>query len=175
MELENIVANTVLMKAKESTRDGKGRSKRWRAMLEFSEPADCEYLRENMELSYVSIITQQPIGEKLFEEFCETDGLLDKCWDFLHRIEDYRTLPKEKLKDFAKLVFGDFFTPPVQPKVSDPPPTPPSPPGDTDPPSEPTAEPAALLASDLEASETLSNSAAEAYPVEPVRSLLEVS
>ena len=171
MELENIVANTVLMKAKESTRDGKGRSKRWRSMLEFSDPADCDYLRENMELSYASIVTQQPIGENLFEEFCGTDGLLDTCWNFIHRLEDYRTLSREKLKENAKLIFEDFFTPPVQPEVSDPPPAPPSPSGEPN----QAAEPALLPDSDLGASETLGNSTAEAYPLEPVRSLLEVS
>ncbi|KAI6656897.1 G protein-coupled receptor kinase 4 [Oopsacas minuta] len=146
MELENIVANTVLMKAKESTRDGKGRSKRWRSMLQFSEPTDCEYLRDTLELSYDQVVNQQPIGELLFEEFCDTDNLLSSCWKFIRRLEDYRTLPNEKLKDHAQQIFEEFLTP--QPKLISPP--------------------------ELEANETLCNSGAEAYPNVINHSLLEI-
>ena len=152
MELENIVANTVLMKAKESTRDGKGRSKKWRTMLGFSEPADCEYLRETLDLSYASLVEQQPIGENLFEEFCETDQLLGTCWEFIRRLEDYRTLPNAKLKDYAQQIFAEFFIPRKAPERPEPcfPPV------------------------DLDTIEAV-NTAAEAYPVVIKPSLLEVS
>ena len=146
------MANTVLMKAKESTRDGKGRSKKWRTMLGFSEPSECEYLRETLDLSYMSIVGQQPIGEKLFEEFCETEDLLDICWEFIRRLEDYRTLPNEKLKDYAQQIFEEFFTPRAKPE-------PPLPTADTD------------------TIETLNNNTADAYPgpAKSKPSLVEVS
>ena len=152
MELENIVANTVLMKAKESTRDGKGRSKRWRTMLAFSDPTDCEYLRESLDLTYGSLVEQQPIGEKLFEEFCETEELLAICWDFIRRLEDYRTLPNEKLKDYAQQIFEEFFVPQKPPEIPEPSVPPP----------------------DIDTIETLNNIAAEAYPAVDNLSLLEV-
>ena len=155
MELENIVANTVLMKAKESTRDGRGRSRKWRTMLQFSEPSECEDVRQNLEMSYQNIVEQQPIGEKLFEEFCMEDNLLGVCWDFIRRLEDYRALPNEKLKYRARELFEEFLLPTSKPE----------------PPVSPT-----VPESVLKDSETLSNSVAEAgaTPSLQSHSLLEV-
>ncbi|KAI1234210.1 hypothetical protein IHE44_0003927 [Lamprotornis superbus] len=49
MELENIVANTVLLKAREGGGGNrKGKSKKWRQMLQFPHISLCEDLRQTL-------------------------------------------------------------------------------------------------------------------------------
>ncbi|KAF5892301.1 G protein-coupled receptor kinase 6 [Clarias magur] len=49
MELENIVANTVLLKAREGGGGNrKGKSKKWKQMLQFPHISLCEELRQTI-------------------------------------------------------------------------------------------------------------------------------
>ncbi|XP_037946478.1 G protein-coupled receptor kinase 2 [Teleopsis dalmanni] len=72
MELENIVANTVYLKAREGGSDSnKGKSKKWRKILQFPHISQCIHLKDKLDISYGYVIDQQPIGRVLFRQFCE--------------------------------------------------------------------------------------------------------
>uniref|UniRef100_A0A1B0D2G3 Uncharacterized protein n=2 Tax=Phlebotomus papatasi TaxID=29031 RepID=A0A1B0D2G3_PHLPP len=72
MELENIVANTVYLKAREGGSDSnKGKSKKWRKILQFPHISQCIQLKAKIDVSYNYVIDQQPIGRILFRSFCE--------------------------------------------------------------------------------------------------------
>ncbi|CAF97275.1 unnamed protein product [Tetraodon nigroviridis] len=132
MELENIVANTVLLKAREGvsdekatptttaaraslTGDGlrvpgtpeperrlqlassvlcairgggnrKGKSKKWKQMLQFPHISMCEELRQNTEKDYGTLCERQPIGRLLFRQFCDTRPELQRCVRFLDAV-----------------------------------------------------------------------------------------
>ncbi|XP_063707413.1 G protein-coupled receptor kinase 2 [Culicoides brevitarsis] len=72
MELENIVANTVYLKAREGGSDSnKGKSKKWRKILQFPHISQCAEIKSKIDVSYNYVVDQQPIGRLLFRQFCE--------------------------------------------------------------------------------------------------------
>ncbi|VDP69731.1 unnamed protein product, partial [Schistosoma curassoni] len=87
MELENIVANTVYIKAKRSGADGdKGRSRKWKTLLAFPHISNCLYLKNCLDLSYDFIVEQQPIGKRLFRLFCRSNNFISDVVDFVDSI-----------------------------------------------------------------------------------------
>uniref|UniRef100_A0A8K9X6M6 G protein-coupled receptor kinase n=1 Tax=Oncorhynchus mykiss TaxID=8022 RepID=A0A8K9X6M6_ONCMY len=73
MELENIVANTVLLKAREGGGGKrKGRSKKWKEILRFPHISQCAELGNSIDRDYISLCEKQPIGRLLFRLYCET-------------------------------------------------------------------------------------------------------
>uniref|UniRef100_H3CQ96 G protein-coupled receptor kinase n=1 Tax=Tetraodon nigroviridis TaxID=99883 RepID=H3CQ96_TETNG len=87
MELENIVANTVLLKAREGGGGNrKGKSKKWKQMLQFPHISMCEELRQNTEKDYGTLCERQPIGRLLFRQFCDTRPELQRCVRFLDAV-----------------------------------------------------------------------------------------
>ncbi|XP_072342012.1 G protein-coupled receptor kinase 5 isoform X2 [Scyliorhinus torazame] len=96
MELENIVANTVLLKAREGgSGKRKGRSKKWKEILRFPQISQCEDLRKILERDYFSLCNKQPIGRVLFRQYCQAD---------------YEVTPDEKRKEKADEVIRRFLT-----------------------------------------------------------------
>ncbi|OZC10672.1 kinase domain protein [Onchocerca flexuosa] len=91
MEIENIVANTVYIKARESGGQKKGKSKKWKNYLQFPHYTECLYLRSEIDVSYDYVVEKQPIGKLLFEQFCSTDAQYAKAWTFLCKVEEYET------------------------------------------------------------------------------------
>nr|XP_026489591.1 G protein-coupled receptor kinase 5 isoform X1 [Vanessa tameamea] len=72
MELENIVANTVYLKAREGGSDSnKGKSKKWRKILQFPHISQCLDIKTKIDVEYDYVVDQQPIGKLLFRQFCE--------------------------------------------------------------------------------------------------------
>jgi G protein-coupled receptor kinase len=72
MELENIVANTVYLKAREGGSDSnKGKSKKWKKILQFPHISQCIDLKTKIDLSFEYVVEKQPIGRILFRQFCE--------------------------------------------------------------------------------------------------------
>ncbi|XP_078285229.1 G protein-coupled receptor kinase 5-like [Rhinoraja longicauda] len=111
MELENIVANTVLLKAREGGGGKrKGRSKKWKEILRFPQISQCEDLRKVLERDYDSLCNKQPIGRALFRHFCETKPELRRCIKFLDTVADYEVMPDEKRTDKADEVIRRFLT-----------------------------------------------------------------
>uniref|UniRef100_A0AC34QI00 G protein-coupled receptor kinase n=1 Tax=Panagrolaimus sp. JU765 TaxID=591449 RepID=A0AC34QI00_9BILA len=91
MEIENIVANTVYIKARESGGQKKGKSKKWKTYLQFPHYKQCLYLKCEIDVSYSYVVEKQPIGKLLFREFCEENPQYDRCCSFLSKVEEYET------------------------------------------------------------------------------------
>uniref|UniRef100_A0A673C6L4 G protein-coupled receptor kinase n=1 Tax=Sphaeramia orbicularis TaxID=375764 RepID=A0A673C6L4_9TELE len=110
MELENIVANTVLLKAREGGGGKrKGRSKKWKEILRFPHISQCTELGNNIERDYVSICEKQPIGRLLFRLYCETRPKLQRCIQLLDAMEDYEVTPDEKRKSRGDQIIKTFL------------------------------------------------------------------
>ncbi|KAF0310031.1 G protein-coupled receptor kinase 5 [Amphibalanus amphitrite] len=72
MELENIVANTVYLKAREGGADNnKGRSKKWKKILAFPHISECIGIKDELSQTYTDLVDSQPLGKRLFREFCQ--------------------------------------------------------------------------------------------------------
>uniref|UniRef100_A0A2K6DHK6 G protein-coupled receptor kinase n=1 Tax=Macaca nemestrina TaxID=9545 RepID=A0A2K6DHK6_MACNE len=111
MELENIVANTVLLKAREGGGGNrKGKSKKWRQMLQFPHISQCEELRLSLERDYHSLCERQPIGRLLFREFCATRPELSRCIAFLDGVAEYEVTPDEKRKACGRQLMQNFLS-----------------------------------------------------------------
>ncbi|KAM9105467.1 G protein-coupled receptor kinase 6 isoform 4-T4 [Megaptera novaeangliae] len=111
MELENIVANTVLLKAREGGGGNrKGKSKKWRQMLQFPHISQCEELRLSLERDYHSLCERQPIGRLLFREFCATRPELTRCIAFLDGVAEYEVTPDEKRKECGRRLMQNFLS-----------------------------------------------------------------
>ncbi|KAK1175490.1 G protein-coupled receptor kinase 4-like isoform X1 [Acipenser oxyrinchus oxyrinchus] len=110
MEIENIVANTVLLKAREGG-GGKrnGRSKKWKEMLRLPHISLCEELRRVIERDYSSLCEKQPIGRLLFRQFCDTRPELKRCVEFLDAVAEYEVAPDEKRRDCGLNVLDKYF------------------------------------------------------------------
>ncbi|XP_007429205.1 G protein-coupled receptor kinase 5, partial [Python bivittatus] len=112
MELENIVANTVLLKAREGGGGKrKGKSKKWKEILKFPHISQCEDLRRTIERDYYSLCDKQPIGRLLFRQFCETRLELECCIKFLDSVAEYEVLPDEKLGEKGKEIVMKYLIP----------------------------------------------------------------
>ena len=79
MDLENLVANQVLVKAREANKrdSSQGRSSKWRQLLRFPLIDNCEHLRSHLEargeLSTAAILVQ-PLGRRLLSDFFSARG-----------------------------------------------------------------------------------------------------
>lgn len=92
MEIENIVANTVYIKARESGGQKKGKSKKWKNYLQFPHYTECLPLKTEIEVTYAFVVEKQPIGKLLFHEFCQaTNSQYHQCCQFLTKVEEYET------------------------------------------------------------------------------------
>lgn len=83
MELENFMANTLLLKARQGFTKKTGRSKKWRELLKLPPVSMCSELRHSIEKDFSSLCDQQPIGRLLFRQFCNTKPDLKRCIEFL--------------------------------------------------------------------------------------------
>lgn len=110
MELENIVANTVYLKAREGGGGKrKGKSKKWKQILRFPHISQCEGIKNKISLSYKYIVEQQPIGRELFRQFCETKIEFKTAVDFLDIVSDYEVTVDEKRPELAQDVFTKYL------------------------------------------------------------------
>ena len=73
-DYENIWENIVYIQAREGSCGSdkhKRRSKKWRKLLRFPPLAECQQIAEKEQLSdYDYVVSKQPIGAKLFNQFC---------------------------------------------------------------------------------------------------------
>ncbi|XP_014662760.1 PREDICTED: G protein-coupled receptor kinase 5-like isoform X2 [Priapulus caudatus] len=111
MELENIVANTVYLKAREGGGKRKGKSKKWKQILKFPHFSQCQDIRNKIEINYKSICQQQPIGILLFRQYLETIAACKKYLGFLDAVVDYEVTPDEKRLHVAKEIYNTYLLP----------------------------------------------------------------
>uniref|UniRef100_A0A669C961 G protein-coupled receptor kinase n=1 Tax=Oreochromis niloticus TaxID=8128 RepID=A0A669C961_ORENI len=96
----------------------KGKSKKWKQMLQFPHISLCEELRQTIEKDYSSLCERQPIGRLLFRQFCETRPELKRCVKFLDAVADYEVTPDEKRKECGQELIEKYFNPKVLADVS---------------------------------------------------------
>uniref|UniRef100_A0A9J7XUK1 G protein-coupled receptor kinase n=1 Tax=Cyprinus carpio carpio TaxID=630221 RepID=A0A9J7XUK1_CYPCA len=70
----------------------KGKSKKWKQMLQFPHISLCEELRQTIEKDYNSLCERQPIGRLQFRQFCDTRPELRRCVKFLDVVVRSRPL-----------------------------------------------------------------------------------
>ncbi|XP_026323014.1 G protein-coupled receptor kinase 2 [Hyposmocoma kahamanoa] len=111
MELENIVANTVYLKAREGGSDSnKGKSKKWRKILQFPHISQCLDIKTKIEVGYDYVVDQQPIGKLLFRQFCEKNRPhYHKYNNFLDAAERYEVEVDESRVALATELFGRYL------------------------------------------------------------------
>uniref|UniRef100_A0A8C9ZMR0 G protein-coupled receptor kinase 5 n=1 Tax=Sander lucioperca TaxID=283035 RepID=A0A8C9ZMR0_SANLU len=104
MEIESMVANSALIKAREGG-GSKGRSWKWREMFRFSHISQCADLAETIERDYYSLCVKQPIGKKLFQLFCRSRPDLQNYIS----LQDALVLLLKKLPSPVTVVTSMFF------------------------------------------------------------------
>ncbi|XP_018564693.1 G protein-coupled receptor kinase 2 [Anoplophora glabripennis] len=111
MELENIVANTVYLKAREGGSDSnKGKSKKWRKILQFPHISQCIDLINKIDVRYEYVVDQQPIGKLLFDQWCEEKGpRYHRCVKFLDAAKRYEVETDEQRLELANSIKKEFM------------------------------------------------------------------
>ncbi|XP_064599937.1 G protein-coupled receptor kinase 5-like [Liolophura sinensis] len=110
MELENIVANTVYLKAREGGGGKrKGKSKKWKQILKFPHISQCEDIQNKIQLTSKYIVDQQPVGRELFRQYCQTKPELTKAIRFLDDVSDYEVTPDEKRPVNAQTILETYL------------------------------------------------------------------
>ncbi|XP_017773127.1 PREDICTED: G protein-coupled receptor kinase 2 [Nicrophorus vespilloides] len=112
MELENIVANTVYLKAREGGSDSnKGKSKKWRKILQFPHISQCIELVNKIDVRYEYVVDQQPIGKRLFKQWCMAKrSHYHRCLQFLEATERYEVETDEQRVELAETIKKEFMT-----------------------------------------------------------------
>uniref|UniRef100_A0A286XNH5 RGS domain-containing protein n=1 Tax=Cavia porcellus TaxID=10141 RepID=A0A286XNH5_CAVPO len=110
MELQNLTANALLLRARLGFGKKSGRSKKWREMLKLPSVSQCRELRHFIEKDYSSLCDKQPIGRLLFRQFCNTRPDLRKRLEFLDAVAEYEVAIDEDRRDRALAILEQFFS-----------------------------------------------------------------
>ncbi|XP_062414926.1 G protein-coupled receptor kinase 5 isoform X2 [Pungitius pungitius] len=106
MEIESIMANNSLIKAREGG-GGKGRSLKWRHMLRFSHVTQCADLV--IARDYLHLCVEQPIGKQLFQLFCRSRLDLQNYICLQDALDAFETKSDEERKDFGFSIIQRFL------------------------------------------------------------------
>uniref|UniRef100_H3D7U7 G protein-coupled receptor kinase n=1 Tax=Tetraodon nigroviridis TaxID=99883 RepID=H3D7U7_TETNG len=107
MEIESMVANSALIRAREG--GGKGRTWKWKELLRFPPIGQCAELAMSIEREYHSLCVKQPIGKKLFQLFCQTRPDLQNSIFLLDALEDFETKSDEERKESGIRIINRFL------------------------------------------------------------------
>lgn len=107
MELENIVANTVYIKAREGDR---GRTKKWKEVLKLPLVSECMHFKDEIEHTFEYLVEGQPIGEQLFKQFCSKDPQLTRCIEYLSAVKKFNMATDEECVADARSVFDEYIS-----------------------------------------------------------------
>ncbi|XP_071754140.1 G protein-coupled receptor kinase 5 [Centroberyx gerrardi] len=108
MEIESMVANSALIRAREGG-GGKGRSWKWKEMLRFPHISQCVELAMSIERDYFSLCVKQPIGKKLFQLFCRSRPDLQNYISLQDALDDFETKSDEERGDFGISIIQRFL------------------------------------------------------------------
>ncbi|XP_031143699.1 G protein-coupled receptor kinase 5 isoform X2 [Sander lucioperca] len=108
MEIESMVANSALIKAREGG-GSKGRSWKWREMFRFSHISQCADLAETIERDYYSLCVKQPIGKKLFQLFCRSRPDLQNYISLQDALDDFETNSDDLRRESGFSIIQRFF------------------------------------------------------------------
>ncbi|CAN9504475.1 unnamed protein product [Ophioblennius macclurei] len=109
MEIESMVANSALIRAREGG-GGKGRSWKWRDMLRFPHISQCADLAASIERDYYSLCVKQPIGRELFKLFCKSRQDLQNFISLQDALEAFETKSDDERMDFGFSIIQRFLT-----------------------------------------------------------------
>uniref|UniRef100_A0A8C5NY31 G protein-coupled receptor kinase n=1 Tax=Jaculus jaculus TaxID=51337 RepID=A0A8C5NY31_JACJA len=109
-ELENIIANKRLLKARQGLDKKNGRSKNWKKILKLPPLSHCDTLRYSIEKDYNSLCEKQPIGRLLFRQFCDTKPDLKRYIEFLDAVAEYEVTIDEEQRDYGLSIINIFFS-----------------------------------------------------------------
>ncbi|XP_046372107.1 G protein-coupled receptor kinase 5-like [Haliotis rufescens] len=110
MELENIVANTVYLKAREGGGGKrKGKSKKWKQILRFPHISQCMDMKTKIPMTYKYLVEQQPIGRELFRLFCVKKPVFARIIFFLDSVSEYELAPDEKRMALAEKILTKYL------------------------------------------------------------------
>ncbi|KAM6984893.1 G protein-coupled receptor kinase 6-like [Aplochiton taeniatus] len=107
MEIESMVANSALIRAREG---GKGRSWRWKDMLRFPHISRCINLLMSIDRDYTSLCVKQPIGQELFYLFCRSRPDLQNCISLLEALDNFERKSDEERKDSGTSIIQTFLS-----------------------------------------------------------------
>ncbi|KAK7125334.1 hypothetical protein R3I93_020877 [Phoxinus phoxinus] len=112
MEIESMVANSALIRAREvgNGANHKGRSRKWKEFLRFPHINECIELERSIERDYYSLCVKQPIGNQLFRLYCATKYDLQNCVNLLDETVEYEVTSDDKRKNFAKQLITKYLT-----------------------------------------------------------------
>ena len=88
----------------------KGRSKKWKRLLQFPHISYCIDLKDKIDCSYAFVVEHQPIGRLLFRSFCETKDLYSKCCVFLDSVESFEIQLNQTPELVAQDIIDKFMT-----------------------------------------------------------------
>ncbi|KAL7302019.1 hypothetical protein TKK_0005254 [Trichogramma kaykai] len=88
----------------------KGKSKKWRKILQFPHISQCIGLKDKLDIKYSYVVDQQPIGRLLFRQYCQ-----DKrpAWHsyilFLDAVENYEFETDENRAETARRLYEQYL------------------------------------------------------------------
>ncbi|XP_055385062.1 G protein-coupled receptor kinase 2 [Condylostylus longicornis] len=89
----------------------KGKSKKWRKILQFPHISQCIHLKDKIDVSYDYVIDQQPIGRILFRQFCENKRpIYYRYIAFLDQVQRYEVEYDENRISIAKEIGFRFLS-----------------------------------------------------------------
>ena len=113
-DYENIWENIVYIQAREGScgsEKHKRRSKKWRKLLKFPALIECQqFADEDLLQSYDYVVSKQPIGAKLFNQFCSSSSKqYHRHVDFLNDVESYELELEENREKCALSIVQNYL------------------------------------------------------------------
>ncbi|XP_077441795.1 G protein-coupled receptor kinase 5 isoform X1 [Vanacampus margaritifer] len=109
MEIDSLVANRALVRAREGGRS-KGRSWKWQEMLRFPHISRCTNLAANIVRDFWDICVAQPFGRKLFDQFCHSQDELRKYGELQQALDQFEMQQDKNRQAFGRNIIEKFFT-----------------------------------------------------------------
>ncbi|XP_067879682.1 rhodopsin kinase GRK1-like [Heterodontus francisci] len=110
--LETVVANSVYMLARGSINSSSAfatRDRRMRARLKLPPVAQCEHLKEEMDLAFESICCKQPIGKKLFQEYLRNTDQFKAAAALWQDLEGYKSSEEADRAPLAQNIINKYY------------------------------------------------------------------
>ncbi|XP_053728847.1 G protein-coupled receptor kinase 5 isoform X1 [Synchiropus splendidus] len=108
MEIESMVANSALVRAREGG-GVKGRSDKWKDMLRFPHISQCMDVAVSLEREYWSLCVKQPIGKQLFQLFCRSQPSLQNYVSLQDALDAFEAKSDNERAAFGIGIVHRFF------------------------------------------------------------------
>ncbi|XP_047714250.1 rhodopsin kinase GRK1 [Prionailurus viverrinus] len=112
--LETVVANSAFIAARGSFDGSSGpssRDRKYLAKLKLPPLSKCQGLRESLDLAFLSVCSEQPIGKRLFQQFLGADQRHAPALELWKDIEDYDTADDDLRPQKARAILAAYLDP----------------------------------------------------------------